>query len=266
MWPEQVITLDKEKYILRKHYRKEVNWDVIEADGEKIWREEKRGYAYQQGPDGSKALWVSSEPLSNEDWERGEQSHEKEAKIELEAAEWLTQEEILKIAEEAARKRGYTIYEDFAEAIEKKKRSGWREGQLLYASAYPVGGLVYDIREKAAQSMPSLQWVVKGEIRVFDIRTAQKTLKEREFDYSNFGRIYYDIHLDDKVGRITNLFVIDEARKSGAGTDLVRLAERRMKDWGAEKSAGSSLPEARGFWEKLGYRLKGYSEVERRLR
>lgn len=138
----------------------------------------------------------------------------------------------------------------------------WREGQSLHAFEYPVGGFVYDTREKAKRT--ATQWVVAGEIRVYDARIAQKSLAKRAIDYG-LGRIFYSVFLDEKAGRINDIFLFEEARHRGVGYELVKMAERRMKGWGAEKISGSSSREAVEFWKKMGYELKGYSEIQKTL-
>jgi len=139
---------------------------------------------------------------------------------------------------------------------------GWREGKLLFTSEYPTGGLVYDTREKSY--LLSRQWVVSGEIRVYDAPTSQKTLKKRQIDYG-LGRIFYDVYRDDNVGHIKDIVLLDEARKLGIGKELVQLAERRMKHWGAKKSTGSSQPNALQFWQKMGYTLIKGSEIQKEM-
>ncbi len=92
----------------------------------------------------------------------------REAEIEAEASKWLTRDEIIKIAEEAAAKKGYATYEDFAQAIAAKKERWQREwGEKMKtprvvpikeAERKPPGGLEYlaDSPEFLAQTIEAI--------------------------------------------------------------------------------------------------------------
>lgn len=155
----------------------------------------------------------------------------------------------------------------------------WVEGKVLYTSSYSIGGLVFDIYEKADNSTYThhikgkglevkagltKQKTVSGEIRVYDAQIAGKTLQKRKYD-SGFGRIYYEIYIGDKVGRIKDIYITEQARNLGAGRDLVKLAERRIKEWGAERVSGYSMKDAINFWRKYDYDIIGHNEISKIL-
>lgn len=118
-------------------------------------------------------------------------------------------------------------------------------------------GLYYMRTEKNERLKPSGEKVTMGEIRPY-------RLENIPFDLSE-GFIYYRYHHETQSGRIIDLFVTPAYERKGVGRTLVQLSEKALSRMGAHDVGGSSVPSAKGFWQRLGYSIGQYNEIKRRL-
>ena len=61
--------------------------------------------------------------------------------------------------------------------------------------------------------------------------------------------------VDEKIGKIERVCVLEDYRKRSTGRQVVLEAEKWIKEQGANKILISSRIEAIGFYEKLGYKI-----------
>ena len=60
--------------------------------------------------------------------------------------------------------------------------------------------------------------------------------------------------VDEKIGKIERVCILEDYRKKGIGKQVILEAEKWIKEQGANKILISSRIEAIGFYEKLGYK------------
>ncbi len=83
---------------------------------------------------------------------------------------------------------------------------------------------------------------------------------------ADLGFLYYEVIPDDKYSRIIDVVVTSKVQGIGLGKQLVTLAEGRICHHGVKKVClDPAVKEAWSFWERMGYKHREGSKMEREL-
>jgi GNAT superfamily N-acetyltransferase len=140
---------------------------------------------------------------------------------------------------------------------------GWQWNDTKKIHAYKFDGdYLYQIWEHEQIVMPSRTKEIIGEVRVHERENWENVPKKNWSVIPSIGWCYYRIDIADKTGRIRDIYVQDRFQRKSFGSKLIAIAEWRMKNYGVLTVGGSSLPEAKSFWRKLGYIIQNSEMVK----
>lgn len=134
----------------------------------------------------------------------------------------------------------------------------WKS-QTIFKELIRTNGNWLYIDEKASERH---EGVIRGSIRLFDHKPTQ--FEQR---VASVGRLIYDINTSPidwrtgdnipRLGYMIDIILDEKDRQKGIGQQMVKIAEIRMKCYGAEESMLDSARDAKDFWSKMGYKVAG---------